>query len=84
MTTQAGVECLFGGEVRKCADGVFPAARGYMVTGRTVTTLTSGFFGRFFAGRDRFKVWVFVKIQPDIRVARFANFAPDILVGRFR
>jgi hypothetical protein len=66
-------------ELAERDDRRFTATSFHMRLSRTVARLTSGFFGCLFAGCDRSIVGIFVKVSPNVRVARFTNRAADVL-----
>ena len=78
VTAQAIFQHLFRLHQReRVGDGGLAAAGLYVRFGPAVAALATGPFRRFFAGGDALEVRIFVKIKPDVGVARLAGIAPN-------
>jgi hypothetical protein len=72
MTSQARISRLFRSEPKKRNDGRFSSMGFDMSTCGTVAALATCVRRFFFPARDASEMGILVKIQPDIRMTRFA------------
>lgn len=81
VASQTRIDGLLGSQGKEGNDGRLPAVRGHMVSPGTVTTLAAGILRRLFPAGDASKMRILVKLEPDVRVACFANHASHVLLG---
>jgi len=82
VTAEAGVENPFRREFRKCDDRRFGAARLQVRAPRAVAAFASGIFGLVFSGREAHRVWIPIKVPPDVGVAGAADLGPNKTVSQ--
>jgi len=82
MTFQAGVQGLFGCELRKGNDGRLASMGFDMGSPRAMATFTACVFRFLCATRDALEMGVLIKHGPDVWMACFADRAADIIVLR--
>jgi hypothetical protein len=82
VTTQACIQHLLGRELRKGNNGRLASVRGNMRLTGSMATFASGIGRRFFPRGDALEMSIFVKPEPDVRVAGLANHASDVSVLR--
>ncbi len=79
VTTQAGVQGLFGAEFGKGNNRGLAAASFNMRLSRSVAALTTGVLRSLCTRCKALEVRVFVEIRPDVRMAGFADVAADVV-----
>src|SRR5262245_26053972 len=79
MASKAVIDNLDRLQLRKGDDGRLAAASLDVRTTRTVAALAAGALGRLLTAGDALVVGVFVEVRPDVRVARPANGATNII-----
>jgi hypothetical protein len=80
MTSETGVERLFGRELRKSNDRRFATVSFDMVTAGAMAAFTACVFRFFCATGDTLEVGVLIKPGPDIGMAGLAYGAAEIAV----